>query len=230
MWRYYKWGFSKYDLNVINYRPQTKFAEVMFLHVSVILSTRVCVWSRGGCLVRGVWCWQGLGGLVPEGGVSRSTTKGEIEGDLVQAHTQGGSWRRSGPAPPATAAGGTHPTGMHSCCLNFVLRANIRRNWKLLKCIQIDKEGSIAVRKDNSFLSIPWMCSFSKILQNFSSERQILWRMCFKGFHAVTLKLPVQTSLSEAPKLPVSLRSDEKCEKFSKMSTPHLFSDKNKNP
>ena len=50
------------------YRPQTKFAKVMFLHVSVILST---------------------------GGGSASSGEG---------------------APgTSTAAGGTHPTGMHSC-------------------------------------------------------------------------------------------------------------------
>ena len=30
---------------------------------------------------------------------SRPTTKGEVEGDLVQAHTQGGSWEGSGPGP-----------------------------------------------------------------------------------------------------------------------------------
>ena len=89
---------------------------------------------------------------------SRPTPKGEVEGDLVQAHTQGGSWWGSGPGPHsrgnlrgiwpvggacsrwgacsgrylllgggvsapggwrppmmATAAGGKHPTGMHSC-------------------------------------------------------------------------------------------------------------------
>ena len=32
-------------------------------------------------------------------GVSRPTTKGEVEGDLVQAHSQGGSWGGSGPGP-----------------------------------------------------------------------------------------------------------------------------------
>ena len=64
---------------------------------------------------------------------SRPTPKGKIEGDLVQAHNQGGSLGGSGPGPhgtqgevegelastppppTATAAGGTHPTGMHSC-------------------------------------------------------------------------------------------------------------------
>ena len=78
-----------------------------------------------------------------QGGVSRSAPKGEVERDLVQAHSQGeveGDLDRGGacsvgvPAPggcllwggaclgggvetpmTATAAGGTHPTGMHSC-------------------------------------------------------------------------------------------------------------------
>ena len=35
-----------------------------------------------------------------QGGVSRPTPKGEVEGDLVQAHSQVGSWRGgSGPGP-----------------------------------------------------------------------------------------------------------------------------------
>ena len=60
------------------------------------------------------------------------------------------------------------------------------------------------------------MCSFPEMLQNFS-ECQILWRMRSVVFHALTLKLPIQTSLSVAPKLPVSLHSGEK---FRKTSTP----------
>ena len=83
-----------------------------------------------GGKLRGIW-------LV--GGVSRPTPKGEVERDLarrgLQAHTQGGSWggssqgglqahTRAGVYPSmhwgrtplmATAAVGTHPTGMHSC-------------------------------------------------------------------------------------------------------------------
>ena len=47
----------------------------------------------------------------------------------------------------------------------------------------------------------------------------ILWSLCSVVFHALTLKLPIQTSHSVAPKLQVSLRSDEKCEQFNKMST-----------
>ena len=59
---------------------------------------------------------------------------------------------------------------------------------------------------------------FPDYLQNFS-ERQILWRMCSVVFHALTLKLPIQTLLSVAPKLPVSLSSHEKCLNFRKTST-----------
>ena len=60
---------------------------------------------------------------------------------------------------------------------------------------------------------------FSKILQNFS-ERQILWRMFLVVFRALTLRLPIHTSLSVAPKLPAYTRSGEKCQNFSKTSTP----------
>ena len=76
-------------------------------------------WSQGVPGV-GAWSWvvPGPGGcLVPCGIWSRPTTKGgslgrsgpgphprgEVEGELAS------------PPPMATAAGGTHPTGMHSC-------------------------------------------------------------------------------------------------------------------
>ena len=63
---------------------------------------------------------------------------------------------------------------------------------------------------------------FADFLQNFS-ERQILWRMYSVVFHVLTLKLPIQTSLSVAPKLPVSSRSGENCLKFQENEhTPEL--------
>ena len=39
-------------------------------------------------------------------------------------------------------------------------------------------------------------------------------------FHALTLKLPIQISLSVVPKLTVLLSSHEKCPNFGKTSTP----------
>ena len=67
----------------------------MFLHVSVILSTREGCLVRGGAWSRGVsapgGAWS-LGGVCSWGGLP--------SGD---------------PPRTATAAGGTHPTGMHSC-------------------------------------------------------------------------------------------------------------------
>ena len=60
-------------------------------------------------------------------------------------------------------------------------------------------------------------CScFPEFLLNYS-ELQILWSLCSVVFQTLTLKLPIQTSLSVAPKLPVS---GEKCEHFRKTSTP----------
>ena len=129
----------------------------MFLQVSVCPRGQGCLlWgvpALGGCLLRGEvpglggtwsrgvsrpttngevegdlvqahnqgWSWGGFGpGPHPRGKLrgiwSRLTPKGEVEGDLVQAHTQGGSWGElASPPTMATAAGGTHPTGMHSC-------------------------------------------------------------------------------------------------------------------
>ena len=77
--------------------------------------TSVCqeLCPRGRCLVPGGACsWMGvpaLGGACSRGLVSRPSPKGEIEGDQVQPP----------PNPMATAAGGTHPTGMHSCLVSF---------------------------------------------------------------------------------------------------------------
>ena len=60
---------------------------------------------------------------------------------------------------------------------------------------------------------------FPEILQNFS-ERQFLWSLCLVFSFAFALKLSIQTLNSVAPKLPVCLRSGEKCEIFRKTSTP----------
>ena len=97
------------------YRPQTKFAKVMFLHVSVFLSTGegaipACI--AGGipaCLAAGL-----------QGGSPGPQPRGKLRGIWP-----GGAYSRGVPAlgvvvwrPPtmtATAAGGTHPTGIHSC-------------------------------------------------------------------------------------------------------------------
>ena len=85
------------------YRPQTKFAKVMFLQVCVCPQggawSRGGAWSQGGCLLWGV---PALGGA------------------------WGGAWSRGrrGVDPPpemATAAGGMHPTGMHSCSIVQIL-------------------------------------------------------------------------------------------------------------
>ena len=71
-----------------------------------------CSWGAPGPHPRGKWGGSGPGPHV----------KGEIEGDHVsrpipKGEIDGGS----GPAPPmATAAAGTHPTGMHSCCFCLV--------------------------------------------------------------------------------------------------------------
>ena len=60
---------------------------------------------------------------------------------------------------------------------------------------------------------------FPEIFQNFS-ECQILQSLSSVDFLALKLKLP---SLSVAPELPVYARSDDKCGKFSKTSTPHVM-------
>ena len=107
----------KCDLDSIfehdSYRPQTKFVKVMFLHLSVSHSVH-----GGG----GVVCLVPVGCLVPEGvcsgGVPAPGEGGSAPGGcLVLGGVPGGD-----PLGTATAAGGTHPTGMHSCLQYFCTR------------------------------------------------------------------------------------------------------------
>ena len=85
LWKAYKFTRSFY-------RPQTKFAKVMFSQMSVCPQGGLC---PGEVSVQGGLCWERvlcLGGLCPRG----------VSGWVF---VRGGGLR----------AGGTHPTGMHSC-------------------------------------------------------------------------------------------------------------------
>ena len=62
---------------------------------------------------------------------------------------------------------------------------------------------------------------FPEIVQNFS-EYQILWSLCLVVFLALTLNLPIQTSLSVASKLTVGPKMGKK---FRKTSTPQVYGD-----
>ena len=125
------------------YRPQTKFAKVMFLHLSVILST-----GGGGACVAGGACVGGRGvrgrrACVAEGGVCMAGGYAWQWGCAWQGmcvagrhawqggHVwQGGMHGRGGvhgrghtchtcPLPPTLRD--THPTGMHHCLFCFRL-------------------------------------------------------------------------------------------------------------
>ena len=107
-------------------------AEHMFTvgnEVAMVMFLQVCVYSQGGvpgprgvsapwgCLVWGDVCSQGLGlgDLLLRGACSRGCLLSG--GGVVSQHAL-----RQTPALPgetATAADGTHPTGMHSCCSEF---------------------------------------------------------------------------------------------------------------
>ena len=69
-------------------------AKVMFLHMSVILLPVGWGGAIPACLAAGLL--GGFPGPHPRGKMrgiwSRPTAKGEIKGDLVQAHSQGGGW------------------------------------------------------------------------------------------------------------------------------------------
>ena len=86
------------------YHLQTKFAKVMFLHVSVILST-----GGGGVQAHA------QGGVQAQRGVSRPTL------GCVQARVGVSRPRSRGVFIPACTEADTHPTGMHSCSLIVLL-------------------------------------------------------------------------------------------------------------
>ena len=104
------------------YRPQRSWGKVMFLHVSVILFTGGGSSGPHPGEVEG----SGLGAFPgPHQGGSPGP---HLEGCL-QANTWGGSpgphqggiaaCTEADPQHAATAAGGTHPIGMHSCLFCF---------------------------------------------------------------------------------------------------------------
>ena len=66
---------------------------------------------------RGIW----------PGGVSRPTPKREVQGDLVQAHTQAHT------PMTATAVDSTHPTGMRSCLAKHLYESE--ENWTAYQLI-----------------------------------------------------------------------------------------------
>ena len=80
------------------------------------------LWSRGGLVPA---CLAGF-----QAHTQGRSLGGSGLGGGSEAHTKGGSWGGSGPGPPmpmtATAAGGTHPTGMHSC---FKCLCQARNEW-----------------------------------------------------------------------------------------------------
>ena len=100
----------RYGMHSLYYRPQTKFAKVMFLHLSVILFT-------GGCMPQ---CMMGYTHLVAD---TPSPPGADIPGNRhppgadtphrsrpPQGRHSSAQFRRYG-----QQAGGTHPTGMHTC-------------------------------------------------------------------------------------------------------------------
>ena len=88
------------------YRPQRSWGKAIFSQACVILFTG-CVPGPGECIVWGV---HGPGVCVPGLGDAWSWGVCMVPGGCAWS---GGSWLR--PPEKATAAGGTHPTGMHSC-------------------------------------------------------------------------------------------------------------------
>ena len=99
-------GLSPFDDKYF-YRPQRSWGQVIFSEACVKNSVH-----------RGVGC------LGPGPGEVRGSGWGG-----VQAHTQGGVSQHA-LRQTATAAGGTHPTGMHSC-LSLNSAKTLRKNFSV---------------------------------------------------------------------------------------------------
>ena len=107
------------------YRPQTKLREgYVFTGVSFCSQgdgIPTCI--AGGitaCLAAGSACSQGVcsrGGVCSRRG---AWSGGSAPGGLLQGGSAPGGVPGADPPGTATAAGGTHPTGMHSCRLDFL--------------------------------------------------------------------------------------------------------------
>ena len=92
-------SIKHYEEYLYFYRPQTKLREGNVFTGVCDSVHRGSVWSQGGA-------WSGGGVPAPEGGV--------WSGGSGPERVPGGD-----PPRTATAAGGTHPTGMRSCLLLF---------------------------------------------------------------------------------------------------------------
>ena len=92
------------------YLPQCNCGKVMFLYVSVILSTV-------GVLAEPTW---------QADTPSRQTLPGKQTPLLAGSTPWAGNPQNRHPPVTATAADGTHPTGMHSCFLHMLSQDSIK--------------------------------------------------------------------------------------------------------
>ena len=73
--------------------------------------------------------------------------------------------------------------------------------------------GRVCIREGGLVIPTRGCARFAEFLQNVS-ECQILSSLCSVVFHALTLKLAIQTLLFVAPELPISLSSLVKMSRF----------------
>ena len=152
---------------LIYYRPQTKLRKVMFLHLSVILFT-------GGGLPLGLGVW------IPPS----------------PRHTPLPLWTRPPLDTPlhSQQAGGTHPTGMHSCwylclsrCLSRSVNAPLQATLKVYNrtCFERTPQSVAGVRGITAKLSSHVQICFERTSNTYTGRIQIIgiagqelsWRM-----------------------------------------------------
>ena len=100
------------------------------------------------------------------------------------------------------------------CCKERSIRVACRKKYHMVKVKQC---STIAFTSDRSlngvlifFRPVRTECSSCRGVLVFPNFCKILWSLCLVVFHALTLKHPIQTSLSVASKLQVCVCSGEK--------------------
>ena len=115
------------------------------------------VWSWGGACSGGsglgeVWSW--CGGVPAPGGL--------VLGGVWSLGGGGGTWRR--PPETATAVGGTHPTGMHSCfdwIFNYEWQSETLQGMSFHN--KFNWYGVVLISKRNAVTRILWVYFFQVI-------------------------------------------------------------------
>ena len=145
-----------HSLNLICYRPQRSCGRVMFLHLSVSHSV------YGGCVSQHALrqtSQHALRQMPPQADISQHTLGQTPPQADISQHALGQTppgqtypgmhWGRQPPPLMATAADGTHPTGMHSCWRCWRISYHKKYTWLNLNSKIVNKRKTMKTTTKN---------------------------------------------------------------------------------